>query len=687
MTRLKSSILKPENSAATSSTGSMQYHTLTKEDLVRLLEKRDGDELGGIRLQYEGQTPPWLIVRQVRPRRQKIEAKLSFGPEESQSLNQIIEGENLQAMVSLYKYRGQVDLILTDPPYNTGQDFRYNDKWDKDPNDPDLGEIVPKDDGSRHSKWLRFMTPRLWMMKEMLKPGGVLAICIDHREVFRLGMLLNQIFLEENQIGIINWQKTFSPKNDATHLSTATEYVLVYAKGIDKAKTALLPRDEKSDRFFANRDNDPLGDWAGKDPTAKELRKNTVFGIQSPFTGMMHYPDLEHRYQGALPAAAKHWTGMSKPEMKLCLEEWGSKYKEMDLGDGRGNALVIAGASVRLSKYNPATDPAVKKASASAYERLKRGVWPKLYFRDDRAGQSAVGRPRTKNYMKDVKRGKVALTYWGDEDYDTPLELGAQSWNHAESGHSKAGIDELDSLVGKGHGFQTVKPLKLFKKLIHLWCPPSGIVLDPFSGSGTTAHAVLALNREAETARRFILIEQGRPERGDPYARSLTQTRVRRAITGERPQPGGKFKVTAPPLGGGFRFTQLTKTVDADAVLALEREEMLDLLLTTHWDQGDRAASYLKRLPAGGPSLLFAVNNRSNGYFLIWNGPGKSSILDRAMFRTITDEAKAANLNPPYHVYARLSSYSGPNMEFYQIPDRILDKLGFNEATQPFRID
>ncbi|MFD2274767.1 DNA methyltransferase [Undibacterium arcticum] len=100
-------------------------------------------------------------------------------------------------MVTLYKYRGQVDLIVTDPPYNTGEDFRYNDKWDKDPNDPDLGELVPKDDGSRHSKWLKFMTPRVWMMREMLKPGGVIAICIDHRELYRLGMLMDEVFLRK----------------------------------------------------------------------------------------------------------------------------------------------------------------------------------------------------------------------------------------------------------------------------------------------------------------------------------------------------------------------------------------------------------------------------------------------------------------------------------------------------------
>lgn len=68
-------------------------------------------------------------------------------------------------MVTLYKYRGQVDLILTDPPYNTGQSFRYNDKWDEDPNDPDLGTIVAKEDGSRHTKWIKALMPRLQMMK------------------------------------------------------------------------------------------------------------------------------------------------------------------------------------------------------------------------------------------------------------------------------------------------------------------------------------------------------------------------------------------------------------------------------------------------------------------------------------------------------------------------------------------
>src|SRR4051812_41195556 len=101
------------------------YDAYSREDLIRLLRERDADEAGGLRLHYKGQTPPWRIVRRVQPRRQRIEERLCCG-DEAERTNLILEGENLQAMVSLYKYRAQVDLLLTDPPYNTGEDFRYN---------------------------------------------------------------------------------------------------------------------------------------------------------------------------------------------------------------------------------------------------------------------------------------------------------------------------------------------------------------------------------------------------------------------------------------------------------------------------------------------------------------------------------------------------------------------------------
>jgi adenine-specific DNA-methyltransferase len=84
---------------------------------------------------------------------------------------------------------------------------------------------------------------------------------------------------------------------------------------------------------------------------------------------------------------------------------------------------------------------------------------------------------------------------------------------------------------------------------------------------------------------------------------------------------------------------------------------------------------------------LFAVDARGRGYFLVWDGPGRESRLNRDTFHELAEEARQHDLTPPFHVYARLCTYSGPNVEFYQIPDRILDKLGFNATLEPFNIE
>ncbi|WP_342152275.1 site-specific DNA-methyltransferase [Methylorubrum sp. SB2] len=634
------------------------YDKLSREDLIRALMDRDSQDLGGIRMSYPGQRPPWQIVRQVQPRSQRIERKLCHGTEAEQCENLVIEGENLQAMVSLYKYRGQVDLIVTDPPFNTGKDFRYNDRWDEDPNDPDLGKLVPTDDGSRHSKWLRFMVPRIWVMREMLKPTGVLAICIDHRELFRLGMLLDEIFGESNRLAIINWQKTTS-KNDAKHVSNTTEYVLVYAKNEERVKTGLLERTHKTNKRFNNADNDPDGDWQWGDLTAATQSASTVFSIQSPFTGELFDP------------GRRAWANR-KSQIKEWLELWGTPYQEVDLGDGMAKALVLKGWSPKGSEDR--RREIVRTASAKAHARLAQNNWPVLYF-----GQDGLGRPAKKHHIKKLKAGAVPITFWVDAE-EPPIEIGSTSWTASESGRSREGVEELQAVLGKSAAFETVKPLKLIRKIIQIWCPKSGIALDPFAGTGTTGHAILQLNAETGAERRFILIEQGRPERGDAYARTLTAERLKRALAGEVVDDAGEIVAGASPLPGGFRFSKLMSKVDAAAVLALEREEMIDLLLTSHWDRGERGASHLQRLPAGSHQHLFARSGRGEGYFLVWNGPDKPSVLNREAFRAIAKEAQEEGLTQPFHVYARISTYSGPNTEFYQIPNRILEKLGFNEA-------
>lgn len=621
---------------------------LDQEDLIKLVR---GMVDGGVFLNFHGKRSAMEIAKRVRPRVTRRISDLHVGTPEEQCRNMIVEGENLQAMVTLYKFRGQIDLILTDPPYNTGNDFRYNDRWDDDPNDPDLGPLVSLEDGSRHTKWMRFMWPRLQLMKSMLKPSGILAICIDHRELFRLGSMLDEIFGEGNRIAVINWQKNYSPKNNVgkhTHVSSATEYVLVYANSIDLAKTRLLDRTERMNARYASPDGDPQL-WTPGDITGPgaDTHRGQVYGIQSPFTGEMEYPP-----------DGRCWAA-ERARIKAMAETWGSEYFSKQLEDGKSPGLLIKGP----------LDAAKRKAE----KIMRAGNWPVGYWRDN-----GYGAFRVKKYLKDVRRGVIPMTYWADKDYENPEIFGATSWDHEESGHSQSGVNELNAIVGRGHKFETVKPLKLFWKIIQIWCPPDGVVLDPFAGSGTSGHAVLLLNAQSGSTRRFILIEQGRPERGDSYARSLTADRLKRAITGKWANEKGE------PLAGGFEFRALTAQIDAKAVLSMRKEELIDVVITSHWESNSRSSPTLIRIDDDKFSYLVGKNQKSEGYFLIWNGGNAVGQLDMENYNTVLQEGRRAGLKPPYHVYARYEVYQSQNVIFYKIPDKILAHLGLNESSDSY---
>jgi adenine-specific DNA-methyltransferase len=281
---------------------------------------------------------------------------------------------------------------VTDPPYNTGQQFRYNDKWDEDPNDPDLGTLVAKEDGSRHTKWIKAMMPRLQMMKAMLKPQGVIAICIDENELFHLGMLMDEVFGEDRRLGIINWQKT-TPKNDASHLSVTTEYVLVYAKDAELASTGELERSRKSNVRFGNPDGDVLGNWKQDNLTARSGGKTNCYALQSPFTGEFYN------------SANRYWA-YKRSTMKKWLEEWGPEYEDCDIGDGRGKAFAIIKGWGHAKTDSQRTD-LLNAVREKAMERLNAGNWPYLYW-----GQDGMQRPVRKTYEHLVKSGAVPTTFW-----------------------------------------------------------------------------------------------------------------------------------------------------------------------------------------------------------------------------------------------------------------------------------
>jgi adenine-specific DNA-methyltransferase len=364
--------------------------------------------------------------------------------------------------------------------------------------------------------------------------------------------------------------------------------------------------------------------------------------------------------------------------MRKWLEEWGSEYVECDISDGRpSKALILKDARILKGNAGPTgdpTDPVVRRSQARAQKRLAKDNWPRLIFL--RKGE---GRPRLKRYLAEVKKGVVPMTYWADEDYDQPFVIGSTSWEHAQSGHSQAGFNELDSIVGKGHGFATVKPLKLIQKIVQLWCPPDGLIMDPFAGSGTVGHAVLNANNEIGANRRFILVERGRPDRGDSYARSLTADRLQRVVTGDWASG------TEPSTGGGYRFATLQQKVDAEALLSMERDDLADTIIASHFDASTRRRDTLVRVPAGsGYKYLVAHNSGNEGFFLIWNGTKGNTDFTEATYEACAKEAKKAGLNPRYHIYARLYRYQTTNVVFYQIPDRILMDFGLDLRGEPY---
>ncbi len=602
-------------------------------------------ELKGIRMEWNGNKAILDLLRKTKPRvlTENGVGEISCGDTEHRLENFIIEGDNLQVLASLYKYRGRVDLIYADPPYNTGKkDFRYNDRWLNDPNDDDLGEYVSEEDAGRHTKWLNFMAPRLYMMKQMLKDSGVLAVSIDERELFRLGMLMDDTFGEENRLGIINWEKKYAPSNDSKHLSPATEYVLVYAKKEVKTETRPLERTAQMNSYYRNLDNDSEGLWAGDNPSAKTWSEKDDYAIQSPFTGEMHYP----------PSGAcwRH----KKSNMKAWLEAWGSSYVEKPDDNRKAKMLVIDGD--------------LEEAKRKAYDKYKEGSWSYLYFME-----GGKGRPRTKRYLKHVKQGRVPMTFLTEADYEDVLEIGSQSWEHEQSGHSQDGTRVLRSIMGTVNTDRdsTPKPLMLIKKIIHLWCPQDGIVLDPFAGSGTTAHAVLELNEETSSNRKFILIEPGNPKENDCFARTLTAERIRRVITGN--WAFGKKR----PLPGGFTFKIKGQTIDETAIMNMQREELIDVISQAD-ENNTGKASWVERIDENNNCIyLFGKNKISQGVCLVWDDRG--SVITKEVAIAAYKEVKKAGLKTPFRMYGRSKLFSDESFVFLQIPDEIINQLGVDE--------
>ena len=181
--------------------------------------------------------------------------------------NLIIHGDNLHALKSLLpNYAGKVDCIFIDPPYNTGNEgWCYNDNV----NAPMIREWLDSnpvgiEDGLRHDKWCAMMWPRLRLLHELLVENGSIWVTIDHIELHRLKHVLDEIFGEQNFIGLVSWEKTYTPKNNSRVMSADTDYLLCYAKDKEVFETVgwnKILKDDEQRRRYSNPDDDPQGPW------------------------------------------------------------------------------------------------------------------------------------------------------------------------------------------------------------------------------------------------------------------------------------------------------------------------------------------------------------------------------------------------------------------------------------------
>ena len=381
---------------------------------------------------------------------------------EGEVYNFILEGDNLQSLYLLEKtHLGRIDLIYIDPPYNRGQnDFIYDDDY------------VDKNDSFRHSKWLSFMTKRLYVARQLLSEDGVIFISIDDNENATLKLLCDEIFGEECFIANISWQKTYSTKNDSKGIPTEVEYLLVYGKSAGWNPN-LLSRTESMDSKYKNPDND-VALWRIDNAYAADAatHQGMVYAIQHPFTGKMLYP-----------ATGLHWR-YKQEEMLNIMNGW-CAYELRDLNDAEKRAAVCGVPTDDIRKEVCAivlSEPleVSRKKARAVYER---GQWPKYYF--------------TKNGM-----GGIAKKTYLDS---TKGRLPSNLWPHDETGHTDEAKKELKGLFEGAIPFDTPKPTRLIKRIMEIASKKDSVILDFFAGSGTTGQAVIEQNRIDGGKRKFIL--------------------------------------------------------------------------------------------------------------------------------------------------------------------------------------
>ena len=208
--------------------------------------------------------------------------------------NLYIEGDNLQVLKLLREnYLGKVKMIYIDPPYNTGNDFVYNDDFslsageymhNSGQEDEEGNRLVAntESNGRFHTDWLNMIYPRLKVAKDLLSNDGVIFISIDDNEAKNLKSVADEVFGEHNFLAQVVWERAYSPINLMKHFSPSHDYVLVYARNLDCAVCKGIPRSAEANERYSNPDNDPRGDWKSSDLSVGPAVESNIYPITTP---------------------------------------------------------------------------------------------------------------------------------------------------------------------------------------------------------------------------------------------------------------------------------------------------------------------------------------------------------------------------------------------------------------------
>ena len=208
--------------------------------------------------------------------------------------NLFIEGDNLDALKLLQEtYLGKVKLIYIDPPYNTGNDFIYEDDFAEDSEAYLLRSNQKDESGNRmvanteangrfHSDWASMIYSRLKLSRNLLREDGVIFISINDVEVATLRLICDEVYGSSNFIATVIWQKVYAPKSSARHFSEDHDYLIVYARNAEIWSPNLLPRTDEQNADYKNPDNDPRGAWKANNLSARNFYSKGTYSIQCP---------------------------------------------------------------------------------------------------------------------------------------------------------------------------------------------------------------------------------------------------------------------------------------------------------------------------------------------------------------------------------------------------------------------